>query len=92
VVDYAPTKDGHFEGYDGDSFIAAVEFGDTVHAKVLMTYGNSSDPASPHFGDQLVLASKKELRDAWLTREAVEKNLEGRTDFKSDGKIIETRP
>jgi acyl-homoserine-lactone acylase len=92
VVDYAPTKDGHFQGYDGDSFIAAVEFGDTVHAKVLMTYGNASDPASPHFGDQLALASKKELRDAWLTREAVEKNLEGRTDFKSDGKIVETQP
>ena len=86
------TKDGHFEAFDGDTFIAAVEFGDPIRAKVLLTYGNSSDPASAHFGDQLDLASKKQLRDAWITREAVERNQEEHTVFGKGWKIIESRP
>jgi acyl-homoserine-lactone acylase len=92
VIDYLPTKDGHFEAFDGDTFIAAVEFGDPIRARVLLTYGNSSDPASVHYGDQLVFASKKELRDAWITRGAVEQNQEEHTIFSKDGKITTSRP
>ena len=62
----------------GDSYIAAVEFGDSVRAQVLLTYGNASQPGSPHIGDQLVLAAKGELRPAWRTREEIEANLEAR--------------
>jgi acyl-homoserine-lactone acylase len=92
VIDYLPTNDGHFEAFDGDSFIAAVEFGEPIRAKVLLTYGNSSDPASPHFGDQLDLAAKKQLRDAWITREAVEQNQEEHTIFKRSGQVMESHP
>lgn len=62
----------------GDSYVAAVEFGEGVRAKVLLTYGNASQPGSPHNGDQLVLAARGELRPAWLSREEIEANLERR--------------
>ena len=72
------------------SFVAAVEFSSPPRAKVLTTYGNTSDPASPHFGDQLPLSARGQLRDAWLTRAAVEANLESRTVLRSDGRVDES--
>ena len=39
-------------GVSGNSFIAAVEFGPHLRAKTIVTGGESSDPASPHFTDQ----------------------------------------
>jgi acyl-homoserine-lactone acylase len=58
--------------------VAAVEFGETVRAQVLLIYGNTSQPGSPHVGDQLVLAAKGEMRTVWRTREEIEANLETR--------------
>ena len=60
----------------GDSWVGVIEFGDNVHAKVLLSYGNASQKGSPHNGDQLELFSKKELRDAWFTQAEVETNKE----------------
>jgi acyl-homoserine-lactone acylase len=71
-----PTKEIVAEG--GDSYVAAVEFGEKVQAQVLLTYGNASQPGSPHVGDQLVLAANGEMRTAWRTREEIEANLEAR--------------
>lgn len=62
----------------GDSYVAITEFSNPVRAKVLLTYGNASQPGSPHLGDQLELFARKELRDAWLDRAEVEANLESR--------------
>ncbi len=88
IIDYKPDKDGRFASQGGDTFIAAVEFSTPIRAKVLLTYGNSSDPNSPHYGDQLVLSAKKQLRDAWLTRAEIEKHLESRTVFERNGNVI----
>jgi len=55
----------------GDSWVGIIEFGDQVKAKVLLSYGNATQKNSPHNGDQLELFSKKELRDAWFTKEEV---------------------
>ena len=71
----------------GDSYVAAIEFGKKVRAKTLISYGNSSQPESPHVGDQLELFSKKELRPVWRTRKEIEANLEKREIFE-DGKFI----
>jgi acyl-homoserine-lactone acylase len=60
----------------GDSYVAGVEFGNEVKARVLMTYGNASQPGSPHLGDQLVLSSRGEMRTPWRTRAEIEANLE----------------
>jgi acyl-homoserine-lactone acylase len=48
----------------GDSYVGVLEFGDKVKAKVLVSYGNSSQNGSVHNGDQLKLFSEKKLRDA----------------------------
>ncbi|WP_420592662.1 acylase [Robiginitalea biformata] len=58
----------------GDSWVGVIEFADSVRAKVLLSYGNATQPGSPHFGDQLELFSRKEFRDAWFTDSAIESN------------------
>lgn len=66
--------DKHMYVGGGDSWVAVVEFGEEVQAKVLLSYGNSTQPGSPHNGDQLELFSKKEMRDASFSQADVEAN------------------
>jgi len=40
-------------GSSGNSFVAVVEFGEKVKAKSLLAGGQSGDPESPHFDDQV---------------------------------------
>jgi acyl-homoserine-lactone acylase len=65
----------------GDSFIALVSFDGPVRAKVLMSYGNASQPGSPHIADQAPLLAQHQLRDAWRARAEVEAHLESRDIF-----------
>ncbi len=81
VLTFVRDKDLRFKPVHGDSYIAVIEFSNPVHAKVLLSYGNSTQPGSPHMGDQLELFSKKELRDAWLTRDVIETHLEDKIVF-----------
>jgi acyl-homoserine-lactone acylase len=67
---------GKGEEDDGDSFVAAVEFSNPVQAQTLVSYGNASQPGSPHLGDQLPLLVKGELRPTWRTRSEIEAHLE----------------
>ena len=73
---FAEDKDGKMRATGGDSYVATIEFGPTVRARSLISYGNASQPGSPHAGDQLELFAKKQLKDVWLTRADIEKNLE----------------
>ena len=75
---HEPTDDNRFRAVAGDSYQAVVEFADPVRARVLLSYGNASQPGSPHRGDQLALYARKELRIAWRTRAEIEANLEAR--------------
>ncbi len=63
-------------GTSGNSFIAAIEFGDKVTAKALMAGGLNSDPNSPHFFDQGEMYGRGEFRDVHYYREDVEANAE----------------
>jgi acyl-homoserine-lactone acylase len=63
-------------GTDGNSFIAAVEFGPTVRAKALMSGGESGHPDSPHFTDQAVMFTQGKFRDVPFTRADVKANAE----------------
>ena len=63
-------------GTSGNSFVAVVEFGDSVRAKAVTAGGESGDPASPHFNDQAVRYSKGDLRDVYFYRH----QLEGHTE------------
>ena len=76
VLGFAEDKDGKMRATSGDSYVATIEFGPTVRAKTLISYGNASQPGSPHIADQLELFAAKQLKTAWLTRAEIEKNLE----------------
>ncbi|HEY1353969.1 MAG TPA: acylase [Ktedonobacteraceae bacterium] len=74
---------GHngFEADAGDSYIAAVQFSTPVRAQVLLTYGNASQPGSPHNGDQLALYAQNQLRPAWLSASDIQAHLSSRDEL-----------
>jgi acyl-homoserine-lactone acylase len=55
-------------GTSGNSFLAVVEFGDSVRARAITAGGESGDPKSPHFDDQAVRYSTGDLRDVYFYR------------------------
>lgn len=63
-------------GYNGNSFVCAVEFGPKIKAKSLLAGGNSSDPKSKHFDDQSEMYQKGTFKDVLFYKEEVEKNAE----------------
>ena len=63
-------------GVHGNSFVCAVEFGDRVKAKSLLAGGQSSDPASKHFSDQLKMYANGEFKDVLFYKEDVLKHVE----------------
>lgn len=58
-------------GTRGNSFAAAVEFGDKVRAKTILAGGQSGDPTSPHFDDQIQKYIAIDWKDAAFYREDV---------------------
>jgi acyl-homoserine-lactone acylase len=75
VVGYAAGEDGKRVARGGDSYVAVVEFSDPLRARTLLTYGNASQPGSPHNGDQLELFAAKKLRPVWRERAEIEAHL-----------------
>jgi acyl-homoserine lactone acylase PvdQ len=63
-------------GTSGNSFVAAVEFGDKVKAKSMLAGGQSGDPDSPHFDDQAQRYVDREFKDVAYYREDVERRAE----------------
>ena len=62
--------------YSGNSFIAAVEFGRKLHAKSIVTGGESSNPSSPHFSDQAEGLLNGKFKDVLFYKEDVMKHVE----------------
>ena len=83
VIGYSPDQErqGKMAASGGDSYVAAIEFSKPVRARVLLSYGNSSQPGSPHASDQLPLLANKQLRAVWRTRKEIEAHLESRKVF-----------
>jgi len=79
---FSKGKDGKYYAFHGDGYVCATEFGDEIKAKVILGYGNASQPGNKHIGDQLELFSKKQLRDAWLNKNDIEAHLEEREIIK----------
>ena len=65
----------------GDTYVAIIEFGDTIKANGVLGYGNFSQPGSPHRTDQLKLYSDKKLRPILFYRHDVENNVVSTTSF-----------
>jgi acyl-homoserine-lactone acylase len=62
-------------GTSGNSFVAVVEFGETVRAKAITAGGESGDPESRHFDDQAERYATGALRDVYFYREDLEKHI-----------------
>ncbi|MGH8002883.1 MAG: acylase [Brasilonema sp.] len=81
VLNFAPLAEGRFQAAAGDSFVAAIEFSQPVKAMALTSYGNATQPGSPHVGDQLQLFTRKQLRPVWQERSDILAHLEERKVF-----------
>jgi acyl-homoserine-lactone acylase len=53
-------------GTSGNSFVAVVEFGDSVRARAVTAGGESGDPKSKHFNDQATRYASGNLRDVYF--------------------------
>ncbi len=65
----------HYGRY-GNSYVSVVEFGPQVKARSIVYFGQSGNPASPHFFDQGQLYARGEFKPAWFTLEEIRANLE----------------
>jgi acyl-homoserine-lactone acylase len=78
---WGPLKDGRRVPVHGETWMSLVEFSDPIRAVGLMSYGNASQPGSPHRSDQLKHLSEGTFRTLWTTRAQVEQHLEDRTAY-----------
>jgi acyl-homoserine lactone acylase PvdQ len=53
-------------GVRGHTWVGLVEFADLVAARSIVTFGQSADPASPHWFDQAPLYVRGEFKPAWF--------------------------
>lgn len=60
-------------GSAGNSFVAVVEFGEKVKAKTILAGGQSGDPSSPHFSDQVQRYVDADFKDVAYYVEDVKK-------------------
>ena len=65
-----------YYGTSGNSFVAAVEFGDQVRARAITAGGASGDPASPHFNDEAGRYATGNLRPVYFWREDLAQHTE----------------
>ena len=63
-------------GYNGNSFIAAVEFGKKIKAKSLLAGGESGHEDSPHFFDQGEAYTKGKFKDVLFYKDDIKKHAE----------------
>jgi acyl-homoserine-lactone acylase len=63
-------------GFNGNSFICAVEFGKKIKAKSLLAGGVNNQPSNKHFGDQAEMYTKGQFKDVLFYKEDVLKNAE----------------
>jgi len=63
-------------GTKGNSFVAVVEFGDKVRARAVTAGGESGNPESRHFNDEVERYSTGNLREVYFYRE----QLQGHTE------------
>ncbi|WP_298810275.1 penicillin acylase family protein [uncultured Sphingomonas sp.] len=68
-----------YYGTSGNSFVAVVEFGPRVKASAVMAGGQSGDPASPHFADQIDRYASGRLRPVYFYPDELAGHIERRS-------------
>jgi len=81
TITWSPMKDGERTPVQGETWVSMVEFGTPMKAVGMMSYGNSSQPGSPHSSDQLRFLAGKTFRTLWIDRAEVEKHVEEVTRY-----------
>jgi acyl-homoserine lactone acylase PvdQ len=76
---YTGTKKWY--GTSGNSFVAVVEFGDSVRARAVTAGGESGDPSSKHFNDQAERYASGNLREVYFYRS----QLKGQREYHPGG-------
>lgn len=68
-------KEGKFKSVSGESYIMLVKYSDfNVEIETVLPYGNSNNPSSPHFTDQMRMYIDKKTKTMTLDRESIYKN------------------
>ncbi len=65
-----------YYGTSGNSFVAVVEFGARVKAMAVMAGGQSGDPKSPHFADQIQRYAEGRLRPVYFYPDELNGHIE----------------
>ncbi len=75
---YARPQEGQKRRYGlaGHSFVATVELAPKPRAMTILQFGESGDPASPHWFDQAELYAKKHFKPSWYARADIEAHCE----------------
>ena len=63
-------------GTSGNSFVAVVEFGPTIHARAVTAGGESGDLQSKHFNDEATRYATGNLREVYFYRAQLEGHIE----------------
>jgi len=64
-------EDGRIHSNDGWGHLLVVEESDPKRAWSLLPYGESENPASPHFNDMAKLHSQRSMKPLWLTPQEI---------------------
>jgi acyl-homoserine-lactone acylase len=81
TIAYSRKVGNRYYAAQGETFVCAIEFAKAQKAQCLVSYGNASQPGSPHLEDQLPLMVKKKLHPVWRDKKYVAAHLEKRETF-----------
>lgn len=81
TITWGPLKDGKRYPVQGETWVSLVEFSNPIKAVGLMSYGDVSQPGSPHHADQLKYLSSKTFRKLWYDRSEVEQHVEEKVAY-----------
>lgn len=81
TITWGPLKNGVRTPVHGETWVSMVEFTTPLKAVGMMSYGNASQPGSPHRSDQLQHLSDRTFRTLWTMRAEVEQHLEATTPY-----------
>jgi acyl-homoserine-lactone acylase len=75
VIGYREDQDGKYKAWTGDSWVLAVEFGETPRGYSVLLYGNSNQEDSPYFYDQAEMFANEAMKVVAFTEDDIQRDL-----------------